>query len=69
MFPPIDDAVLKNNPDFAALYNTLTTAILNPNGSTKHDASAKERDAVREVTAPSSPIGGPASGCRGGIDV
>lgn len=49
MFPPIDDAVLENNPDFANLYKTLTTVILNPNGSTKEDAGAKEREAVREV--------------------
>jgi hypothetical protein len=49
MFPPVDEAVLKNNPDFATLYNTLTTVVLNPNGSTKNDAVAKEREAVREV--------------------
>ncbi|KAK0740046.1 hypothetical protein B0T18DRAFT_439908 [Schizothecium vesticola] len=48
MFPPVDDAVLQNNPDFAALYKTLTTAVLNPDGSTKNDAAAKERDAVQE---------------------
>ena len=49
MFPPIDDVVLENNPDFANLYKTLTTVILNPNGSTKDDVSAKERETVREV--------------------
>ena len=50
MFPPVDDAVLQNNPDFAALYKTLTTAVLNPDGSTKNDAAAKERNAVQEVS-------------------
>lgn len=49
MFPPIEEAVLQNNPDFASLYNTLTTVILNPNGSTRDDAGAKEREAVRQV--------------------
>ncbi|KAI3395765.1 hypothetical protein diail_896 [Diaporthe ilicicola] len=50
MLPPVEEAVLENNPDFAALYGTLTTAILNPDGSTKDDKSpaARERDAVRE---------------------
>ena len=49
MFPPVDADVLEDNPDFAALYNTLTKAVLNPNGSTKNDPAAKERAAVREV--------------------
>lgn len=49
MLPPVEDAVLQNNPDFAALYATLTTVILSPDGSTKNDPAAKERDAVREV--------------------
>jgi hypothetical protein len=49
MFPPVEEAVLKNNPDFATLYKTLTTAILNPNGSTKSEPAAKERDAIREA--------------------
>lgn len=53
MFPPVNDAVLQNNPDFAALYKTLTTVVLNPDGSTKNDAAAKERDAVQEVSSPS----------------
>lgn len=52
MLPPIDEAVLKNNPDFAQLYTTLTTVILNPDGSTKSDAGAKERAAVKEVSSP-----------------
>lgn len=51
MLPPLEEAVLKNNPDFAALYSTLSTAILNPDGTTKDDKShvARERGAVREV--------------------
>ncbi|KAK0613681.1 hypothetical protein B0T14DRAFT_485500 [Immersiella caudata] len=48
MLPPVEDAVLQHNPDFAALYKTLTTALLNPDGSTKHDPTSKERNAVRE---------------------
>ena len=51
MLPPVEDAVLQNNPDFAALYNTLTTVILNPNGSTKQEPNGKEREAVREVSS------------------
>ncbi|EPE03070.1 hypothetical protein F503_08684 [Ophiostoma piceae UAMH 11346] len=47
MPPPIDESVLRNNPDFALLYATLTTAVLNPDGSTKTDAGTKARDAVR----------------------
>ncbi|KAL8380816.1 hypothetical protein RB595_005215 [Gaeumannomyces hyphopodioides] len=48
MLPPIDDAVLQSNPEFATLYNTLTTAVLNDDGSTINDPSSKERDAIRE---------------------
>ncbi|KAK0642915.1 hypothetical protein B0T16DRAFT_376397 [Cercophora newfieldiana] len=51
MLPPVEDAVLQHNPDFAALYKTLTTALLNPDGSTKHDPAAKGRNAVREELA------------------
>lgn len=49
MFPPVEDSVLQNNPDFANLYNKLTNLVLNPDGSTKEDPRAKERAAVREV--------------------
>ncbi|KAF7554191.1 hypothetical protein G7046_g6881 [Stylonectria norvegica] len=48
MFPPIDDTVLQNNPDFANLYAKLTNVILNPDGSTNEDPAAKERAAVSE---------------------
>lgn len=51
MLPPIEDSVLQDNPDFAALYNTLTTAILNPDGTTKddHSRAAREREIVRKA--------------------
>ena len=49
MFPPVDDAVVLQNPDFANLYSKLTNVILNPDGTTKEDRAAKERVAVREV--------------------
>lgn len=51
MLPPVEEAVLQNNPEFAVLYSTLTSAILNPDGTTKDDKShvARERDAVRKV--------------------
>ncbi|KAI0855048.1 hypothetical protein F4860DRAFT_507760 [Xylaria cubensis] len=48
MIPPVDDRILKNNPRFEKLYNTITTSILNPDGSTKIDPSAQQRDAVRQ---------------------
>ncbi|KAI1419437.1 hypothetical protein F5Y12DRAFT_249289 [Xylaria sp. FL1777] len=48
MLPPVDDSVLANNPRFEKLYNTITTSILNPDGSTKIDPSTKQRDAVRQ---------------------
>ncbi|KAK5635049.1 hypothetical protein RRF57_010761 [Xylaria bambusicola] len=48
MLPPVDNSVLTNNPRFKKLYNTITTSILNPDGSTKLDPSVKQRDAVRE---------------------
>lgn len=52
MFPPVEDSVLQNNPDFSNLYNKLTNLVLNPDGSTKQDPRAKERAAVREVRLP-----------------
>ncbi|AEO71908.1 uncharacterized protein THITE_124786 [Thermothielavioides terrestris NRRL 8126] len=48
MLPPVEDAVLANNPEFAALYAKLTTSALNPDGSSKDDPAAKERGAVTE---------------------
>lgn len=49
MIPPIDEDVLKNNPDFERVYKKVTGALLNPDGSTRDDAVAKKREAVREV--------------------
>lgn len=53
MLPPVEHSVLESNPDFAALYSTLTTAILNPDGTTKDDQTraAREREAVRKVVS------------------
>ncbi|KAK4163051.1 hypothetical protein QBC43DRAFT_320461 [Cladorrhinum sp. PSN259] len=48
MIPPVEDSILQNNPQFAALYTTLTTVILNPDGSTRKDPAAKKRAAVRK---------------------
>ncbi|KAI6521169.1 hypothetical protein MCOR08_008232 [Pyricularia oryzae] len=48
MLPPLEDSLLQENPEFATLYNTLTTAILNPDGSSKNDPSNKEREATRQ---------------------
>ncbi|TLD17796.1 uncharacterized protein PgNI_00959 [Pyricularia grisea] len=48
MLPPVENSVLQENPEFATLYNTLTTAILNPDGSSKTDPSNKEREATRQ---------------------
>ncbi|KAI1734576.1 hypothetical protein F4680DRAFT_437947 [Xylaria scruposa] len=48
MLPPVDDRILKNNPRFEKLYNTITTSTLNPDGSTKMDPAALQRDAVRQ---------------------
>lgn len=49
MLPPVEEIVLQSNPEFAALYSTLSTVILNADGTTKNDPSAKERQAVRKV--------------------
>lgn len=49
MLPPVDESVLTDNPDFEKLYKSLSTDILHPDGSTKKDAAAEERDAVRQV--------------------
>ncbi|KAI1652849.1 hypothetical protein F4813DRAFT_289388 [Daldinia decipiens] len=47
MLPPLDEAVLKQNPNFDRLYKTLTGSLLNPDGSTRsNDPAAKKRDAV-----------------------
>ncbi|KAL7785150.1 hypothetical protein V8C37DRAFT_394716 [Trichoderma ceciliae] len=48
MFPPVEQKILQSNPEFAKLYRIITTAILNPDGSTKEDAEAKDRAAVQK---------------------
>ncbi|KAL6854050.1 hypothetical protein J3F83DRAFT_755773 [Trichoderma novae-zelandiae] len=48
MFPPVEQKILQSNPEFAKLYRVITTAILNPDGSTKEDAEAKDRAAVQK---------------------
>lgn len=49
MLPPVEQSILDNNPDFASLHHTLTTVILNPDGSTKNDILRKERESVHNV--------------------
>ncbi|RYP55758.1 hypothetical protein DL770_010884 [Monosporascus sp. CRB-9-2] len=52
MLPPVDLAILKNNPDFERVYRKVTGVLLNPDGSTRNDALAKKREAIREhITA------------------
>ncbi|KAK7752945.1 hypothetical protein SLS62_005104 [Diatrype stigma] len=48
MIPPIDEEILKNNPDFERVYKKVTGALLNPDASTKDDAVAKKREAVQQ---------------------
>ncbi|KAH8130765.1 hypothetical protein ACSS6W_006836 [Trichoderma asperelloides] len=48
MFPPVEQKILQSNPEFAKLYRVITTAILNPDGSTKDDDEAKDRAAVQK---------------------
>lgn len=50
MFPPVEQKILQSNPEFAKLYRVITTAILNPDGSTKDDDEAKDRAAVQKVS-------------------
>ncbi|KAJ6441720.1 PAK-box/P21-Rho-binding protein [Purpureocillium lavendulum] len=48
MLPPVDDQVLRDNPEFARLYAKLTNVVLNPDGTTRHDQAEKKRAAVRK---------------------
>ncbi|KAH0444695.1 hypothetical protein CcaCcLH18_00353 [Colletotrichum camelliae] len=50
MLPPVEESVLQNNPEFAALHHTLTTAILNPDGSSKKPYT-KEQSAIQNELA------------------
>lgn len=61
MHPPVEESILQNNPQFAALYNTLTSTVLNPNCSTKNDPARKEREAVKEVPLRRILLAGPLS--------
>ncbi|EER45345.1 conserved hypothetical protein [Histoplasma capsulatum H143] len=47
MISPCDPAILSNNPQFKALHQQLTTAILNPDGSTRANATDPSRRAVQ----------------------
>lgn len=60
MLPPLDDQVLRDNPEFARLYSTLTNVVLNLDGTTKHDQEEKKRTAVRKVSLPHVWFEGPA---------
>ena len=64
MFPPVEASVLENNPDFASLYKNLTSSVLNADGTTRADPASKARDAVREVSFPSSAPAALTPGCR-----
>ena len=61
MLPPVEQSVLENNRDFAALYSKLTISLLNSDGSSKSDPATKERRLVSEVrdllsqSSPSAP--------------
>ncbi|KAG5982982.1 hypothetical protein E4U55_001034 [Claviceps digitariae] len=48
MLPPVDEQTIRDNPGFAKLYQMLLEKALNPDGSTKHDDSTAERDAVHQ---------------------
>ncbi|GKT51594.1 uncharacterized protein ColSpa_11775 [Colletotrichum spaethianum] len=50
MLPPVEASVLQNNPEFATLHHALTTAILNPDGSTKRPAT-KEQNSIKNELA------------------
>lgn len=50
MLPPVEASVLAENPDFASLYTTLTTEVLNPDGTTRAETDAKARNSVRAVS-------------------
>ncbi|GKT57541.1 hypothetical protein ColTof4_09533 [Colletotrichum tofieldiae] len=49
MLPPVEASVLQNNPEFAALHHALTTAILNPDGSTKKPATKEQTSIQNEL--------------------
>jgi hypothetical protein len=50
MLPPVDPAVLKQNPNFEVLYKDLCTRKLNPNGSTRDTKKQRVHDEMRRVS-------------------
>ncbi|KAL2892000.1 hypothetical protein HOO65_011358 [Ceratocystis lukuohia] len=46
MLPPIDESVLEKNPNFKVLYTTLTTAVLNGDGTAAARRGATEHQKV-----------------------
>ncbi|KAL2821912.1 zf-CSL-domain-containing protein [Aspergillus granulosus] len=50
MIPPCDPTVLANNPQFQRLYQHLTTALLNPDGSTRAtDTQPARKEVIDEL--------------------
>jgi hypothetical protein len=49
MLPAVDEQVLRDNPDFAKLYKTLTSSILNRDGTTRQSKEIKDAENVRKV--------------------
>ncbi|KAL3490849.1 hypothetical protein BJX62DRAFT_134238 [Aspergillus germanicus] len=50
MIPPCDPTVLANNPQFQRLYQHLTTALLNPDGSTRAlDAHPTRKEVLSDL--------------------
>jgi diphthamide biosynthesis protein 3 len=46
MIPPCDPSILEHNPQFKRLYENLTTSFLNPDASTRAQATNLARTAV-----------------------
>ncbi|KAL4792122.1 hypothetical protein BDV19DRAFT_280689 [Aspergillus venezuelensis] len=50
MLPPCDPTILANNPQFKRLYQSLTTTILKPDGSTRaNDAQPARKEILSEL--------------------
>ncbi|KAK1584988.1 uncharacterized protein LY79DRAFT_560047 [Colletotrichum navitas] len=49
MLPPVEPSVLQNNPQFAELHHALTTAILNPDGTTRRPATKEQTSVQNEL--------------------
>jgi hypothetical protein len=50
MLPPVDEHVLRDNPEFAKLYLILKNDVLNPDGSTKLENENSERETTSQVS-------------------